>query len=77
MSSYKLFQVDAFTGRALAGNYAAVVLVPKGKLADSKLQRVAAENNLPETAFIFEETSGDFKTADLFGLRWFTPTTGT
>jgi PhzF family phenazine biosynthesis protein len=64
--SCPLFQVDAFAARPFAGNPAAVCLLPAG--ADAGwMQRVAAEMNLSETAFLHPEEDG-------FRLRWFTPT---
>jgi len=63
-------QVDAFTDRPFAGNPAAVMPLD-GWLPDETLQRIAAENNLSETAFIVP-IEGDAE-AD-FALRWFTPT---
>jgi len=60
-----IFQVDAFTGRLFGGNPAAVVLLPQW-LPDQTLQAIAAENNLPETAFVVPLQG-------VFGLRWFTP----
>lgn len=64
--SWPLFQVDAFTDRPFAGNPAAVCLLP-GPRDEGWMQRVAAEMNLPETAFLHPEGDG-------FRLRWFTPT---
>ena len=61
-----LYQVDAFTGRAFSGNPAAVCLLDAW-LSDSVMQAIAAENNLPETAFLVPEGKD-------YGLRWFTPT---
>ena len=62
-----LFQLDAFTSRRFSGNPAAVM--PMRAFAhDGLLQAIAAENNLPETAFLVPE-GGDYR------LRWFTPTT--
>jgi predicted PhzF superfamily epimerase YddE/YHI9 len=61
-----LFQVDAFTAEPFAGNPAAVCLLEREADA-SWMQRVAAEMNLSETAFLRPE--GDAA----FGLRWFTP----
>ncbi len=58
--------VDAFTDRVFAGNPAAVVL-PGTPLPDRLMQRIAAENNLSETAFAVPE-------GELWRLRWFTPT---
>src|ERR1700694_4904847 len=60
-----LFHVDAFTERPFAGNPAAVCLLPSWK-EDGWLQAVAGEMNLPMTAFLVKQ-------ADLFDLRWFTP----
>lgn len=64
-SSIPLFQVDAFTDRAFAGNPAAVCLLPEPR-DDQWMQRVAQEMNLSETAFLVAE-------GDRFCLRWFTP----
>ena len=64
-SPIPLFQVDAFTDRAFAGNPAAVCLLPEPK-DDLWLQAVAAEMNLSETAFLLAEDDG-------CRLRWFTP----
>ena len=61
-------QIDAFADAPFAGNPAAVMPL-SAWLADDLLQRIAAENNLSETAFIVA-SDGD---AD-FELRWFTPT---
>ena len=66
-----LFQVDAFTAQPFAGNPAAVCLLDQE--ADAGwMQRVAAEMNLSETAFLRPEGSGEAGGA-AFGLRWFTP----
>jgi PhzF family phenazine biosynthesis protein len=67
MTSYSIYQVDAFANQVFSGNPAAVVLLPKA-LPDSILQAIAAENNLSETAFVRMDTSP-------YQLRWFTPTT--
>ena len=61
-----LYQVDAFTNRAFAGNPAAVCPLDEW-LDDQLLQNIAAENNLSETAFFVSEPGGH-------RLRWFTPT---
>jgi PhzF family phenazine biosynthesis protein len=60
-----LWHVDAFTDRPFSGNPAAVCLLD-GARDDAWLQAVAAELNLPETAFLTPAAGG-------FGLRWFTP----
>jgi PhzF family phenazine biosynthesis protein len=61
-----IYQIDAFTDRAFAGNPAAVVPL-ESWLPDERLQQIAAENNLAETAF-FIPRGVDFH------IRWFTPT---
>lgn len=65
-----LFQVDAFTDRPFAGNPAAVVLLDSWLGAD-KMQAIAAENNLSETAFLGLSSDMDSD----YEIRWFTPTT--
>lgn len=62
-----IFQVDAFTTRRFAGNPAAVIPMA-AFLDDAVLQAIAAENNLPETAFLVAD-------GDDYRLRWFTPVT--
>ncbi len=60
-----IYQVDAFTDKLFGGNPAAVC--PLEKWLDTELlQKIAAENNLSETAF-FVKGGKDFE------LRWFTP----
>ena len=61
----KIFQVDAFTDQLFSGNPAAVCPLEKW-LTDEKLQKIAAENNLAETAFYIPNENG-------FHLRWLTP----
>ncbi|HSR52847.1 MAG TPA: PhzF family phenazine biosynthesis protein [Acidobacteriota bacterium] len=65
MRTIPLYQVDAFTDRAFAGNPAAVCPLEEW-LDDDILQAVSAENNLSETAFFVPEEDG-------YHLRWFTP----
>lgn len=60
-----IFQVDAFTSKLFGGNPAAVCPLEKW-LPDETMQKLAAENNLSETAFFVKESEG-------FHLRWFTP----
>lgn len=62
----KQFVVDAFTDRLFAGNPAAVCVL-EAPLSDARMQAVAIENNLSETAFLEKRADGKF------GLRWFTP----
>ena len=70
MKTYQLKHVNAFTSRPYAGNPAGVVLDAKG-LAPERMQAIAREMNLSETAFILPPT---VKNADL-QIRWFTPAT--
>jgi predicted PhzF superfamily epimerase YddE/YHI9 len=63
--SHPLFQVDAFTAEPFSGNPAAVVVLPVAA-EPAWMQRVAAEMNLSETAFLVPRPDG-------FDLRWFTP----
>ncbi len=65
MQSYPLFHVDAFTDQLFGGN-PAVVCPLETWLPDETMQRLAAENNLSETAFFVREEAG-------YHLRWFTP----
>jgi len=62
-----IFQLDAFTDRRFSGNPAAVMLLEEFP-PDDLLRSIAAENNLPETAFLVK-AGADYR------LRWFTPTT--
>ncbi len=59
------YQVDAFTRTRFAGNPAAVCTLDRW-LPDPLLQVIAAENALPETAFLVAQ-------GDDYHLRWFTP----
>lgn len=65
MPTLPLYHVDAFADRAFAGNPAAVVPLSRW-LDDTVLIRIAAENNLSETAFFVRSTN-------CFHIRWFTP----
>ena len=59
--------VDAFTDQAFAGNPAAVCFLDGADWPDADwMQRVAAELNMPMTAFALPR-------GDDWGLRWFTP----
>jgi len=62
-----VFQADAFADVLFEGNPAAVCPLPFW-LPDSIMQKIAAENNLSETAFLVKE-------GEIWHLRWFTPTT--
>ncbi|MBU0934011.1 MAG: PhzF family phenazine biosynthesis protein [Spirochaetes bacterium] len=60
-----IYQVDAFTDAAFAGNPAAVCVL-SGDKSDQWLQSVAMEMNLAETAFVWPRGRH-------FHIRWFTP----
>ncbi|MCB0345432.1 MAG: PhzF family phenazine biosynthesis protein [Bdellovibrionales bacterium] len=60
-----IYQVDAFTSKLFSGNPAAVCPLPSW-LPDETLQKIAAENNLSETAFFVPDENPTT-------LRWFTP----
>ncbi|MGA8152877.1 MAG: PhzF family phenazine biosynthesis protein [Terriglobales bacterium] len=59
-----IFQVDAFTADVFSGNPAAVCPL-EAWIDAAKMQAIAAENNLSETAFLVRKRGG-------YGLRWFT-----
>jgi PhzF family phenazine biosynthesis protein len=60
-------QVDAFSNQPFGGNPAMVYRLDSW-LADEVMQKIAAEHNLAETAFVVREGQG-------WHIRWFTPTT--
>ena len=64
---FMLWWVDAFTATPLRGNACAVVLHARG-LGDERMQAIAREIHLSETAFVFPSDVADF------GVRYFTPT---
>lgn len=64
-ASVTIFQVDAFADAPFTGNPAAVCVL-ESWLPDARLQAIAAENNLSETAFVVREGEGA-------RIRWFTP----
>jgi PhzF family phenazine biosynthesis protein len=70
LTSTPFFQVDAFAEQPLTGNPAAVMPLERW-LDDALMQRIAAENNLSETAFTVPSDSDEVD----YELRWFTPTT--
>lgn len=61
-----IYQVDAFTDQLFGGNPAAIVPLTDW-LPAPEMQKIAAENNVAETAF-FVPKGEDFE------IRWFTPT---
>ena len=60
-----IYQIDAFTNEPFKGNPAAVCLLPEA-ISEIKMQKIAQEMNLSETAFLLPEGKG-------YRLRWFTP----
>ena len=63
--SQKIYQIDAFADALFSGNPAAVCPLDNWLDADI-MQKIAAENNLAETAFTVPVENG-------FEIRWFTP----
>lgn len=66
MLNITIYQIDAFTSQVFSGNPAAVCPLVTW-IEDSKMQAIAQENNLSETAFFVHEGDG-------YHIRWFTPT---
>ena len=62
-----LYQVDSFTDNLFGGNPAAVCLIDSW-LPETVLLQIAAENFLPETAFIIPSSKEGH-----YSMRWFTP----
>lgn len=65
MTSLPIYQVDAFTSSVFGGNPAAVCPLQTW-LPDEKMQKLAVENNLSETAFFVKQ-------GEQYHIRWFTP----
>jgi len=61
----KIFQIDAFAAEVFKGNPAAVCVLEKW-IGEDKMQAIAMENNLSETAFVVPM-------GDEYEIRWFTP----
>ncbi len=70
MTTYRVYQIDAFTKERFKGNPAGVVPNADG-LSDSQMQAIARELNNAETAFILSPTAPDHEV----WIRFFTPTT--
>lgn len=66
MTEYSIVVVDAFTTERYAGNPCAVVSRAEG-LDEARMQSIAREMNLSETAFVFPSTKATFR------VRFFTP----
>lgn len=65
MITIPIYQVDAFTDKLFGGNPAAICPLSEW-LPANEMQKIAAENNLAETAFYIPQGKN-------FELRWFTP----
>lgn len=61
----RYFIVDAFAERVFTGGPAGVCVLEQWP-DDVTLQNIAAENNMPQTAFVVKNTDG-------YTLRWFAP----
>jgi PhzF family phenazine biosynthesis protein len=68
MSMLRQYQIDAFTSRPFAGNPAAVIPLDHW-ISDERMQAIAAENNLSETAYFVPINENEAE----YHLRWFTP----
>ena len=66
MKQYRVIYLDAFTSEPFCGNPCAVLPEAEG-LTDRQMQKIAAETNLSETAFVFRSGVADVK------VRYFTP----
>lgn len=64
--SLDFHQIDAFTQQPFAGNPAIVYRLDRW-LDEARMQAIAAEHNLAETAFVVREGA-------VWHIRWFTPT---
>lgn len=60
------YEVLAFTDRLFTGNPAGICILEEW-LPDELLQKIAAENNLAETAFFIDR-------GNVYDIRWMTPT---
>lgn len=65
MTTFNLYQVDAFAPSLFTGNPAAVCPL-NNWLRDDQMQAIAEENNLSETVFFVAHNTG-------YQIRWFTP----
>ncbi|NLK37914.1 MAG: PhzF family phenazine biosynthesis protein [Epulopiscium sp.] len=61
----KYYVVDAFTEEVFGGNPAGVCVLTES-LSQEKMQKIASENNLSETAFVQQKDG-------YYDLKWFTP----
>lgn len=66
MTEFKIFQIAAFTSSRFGGNPAAVIPLDAW-IDEALMQKIAAENNLSETAFFVPAGESEWH------IRWFTP----
>ena len=66
MPTFPFYQVDAFASQPFEGNQACVMPM-EAFLPDDQLLKIAAENNVAETAYLVPQADGVWR------LRWFTP----
>lgn len=64
MIKLDFYQVDSFTNKLFEGNPAGVIF--SSELTKNKMQKIALENNLSETAFVAIDKNG-------FNIKWFSP----
>jgi PhzF family phenazine biosynthesis protein len=62
----RYYVVDAFAEKVFQGNPAGVCVM-ENKLDSDMMQKIASENNLSETAFLYRKSEGQYD------LKWFTP----
>ena len=72
VNTIPIYQIDAFTDEPFKGNPAAICLISED-YPDTILQKIAAEMNLSETAFLYVPNVDEIKRLSRFRLRWFTP----
>jgi len=62
----EVYEINAFSAKNFSGNPAAVCPL-KEFLPAGEMQSIAAQNNLPETAFIVQKSGNEYD------IRWFAP----
>ena len=72
IKNLKLYIIDAFADKLFHGNPAAVCPLDEW-LSDNLMQKIAAENNLSETAFFVPVSNPDNRLNNTYQIRWFTP----
>ncbi|MBC7474675.1 MAG: PhzF family phenazine biosynthesis isomerase [Candidatus Sericytochromatia bacterium] len=74
MNKIKIYYLDAFSNQPFKGNPIAVCLIDKD-FSIEKMQNIAFELNLSETAFVYPiDQDNSFELSKNFTLKWFTPT---